>query len=96
MRKLALTITGLLSIVPMFTAIQFEALTGLSSAWDRPENRQLLEERMKLNHTGKRDGKPQFFERSYNANVREIGNFSNAYKCASGKDVTKCRTSAKY
>lgn len=96
MKRLALSITGVLSIIPVFTALQFESLTGLASAWDRPENKALLEERMRLNHTGRREGKPWFFAQSYAANVRGINAYSGQFKCASGQDVTKCRTRASY
>jgi hypothetical protein len=87
-------ITGIASIVTVFTVLQFEKQTGLSSAWERPENRKLIESRLTLNHTGLRDGKPVFFENAFTANVREISNYSGQYQCASGKDVSKCRTSS--
>jgi hypothetical protein len=94
MKHVSKYITAAASLSFVFTVLQFEKQTGLSSAWERPENSKLIESRLTLNHTGVRDGKPVFFENAFTANVREISNYSGQYQCASGKDVSKCRTSS--
>jgi len=90
MNRLSHYITGLASLSFIFTVIQFEALTGLSSRWERPENRKLIEERLRINHTDKLLN--QFHEEWYKANVRDVQQYSDAYLCAAKADASRCKS----
>ena len=76
------------SAAPM-TAIQFDALTGISSRWENPANRKLLEERLRLSHTNMQT--KEFFEKPYSANLRDIGQLSSAVVCQKKEDVNRCK-----
>ena len=89
MKRFAAHLLTAASVMTAFTVVQFEARTGLSSAWERPENRKLLEERMKLNHTNLFLN--HFHEAWFKSNVTEVQKYSDAYLCQSKKDVTKCK-----
>jgi hypothetical protein len=97
MKLLASLITGLSLVLPLAASaapvkvLDFEAKTQLSSLWERPENRLLIETRMKMNHTNQHTG--EFYETSYGHNVAEVQKYSDAYRCASGMQ-SACRTAS--
>ncbi len=85
---LSLLTPGFVSAKGMTPIERFESKTSLSSNWERPENRAIIEARLKLNHSNMLNG--EFFERSYGANVVEIGKYSIQVRCFFGeKEVCK-------
>lgn len=88
MKTLNRIIAGIASLSFMFTVVQFEALTGLSSRWENPENRKLLEERMKLSHTNLTT--LEYSETGYQANRTAVQNYSDQYHCMSKTDTSRC------
>lgn len=100
MKNLFLSIGTVLSVLSPLAAsaapvnvIDFEAKTQLSSRWERPENRKLLEERMRISHSN--SFTKEFFENAFKSNVVEIQKFSNAFLCRSGQDTNRCKPVSK-
>lgn len=94
-RFLFSVITGLSLILPVaasaapMNVLQIEAKTSLSSRWENPENRKLLEERLRLAHTNQQT--KEFHVAWFESNKVEIGKYSQQYRCMSGSDVKACR-----
>jgi hypothetical protein len=92
MKRTASYVIGLAQIATVFTVVQFDKVSGLNQNW--LTNRTLIESRVHLNQTGIVQGVPTFFKAAYDSNLTEIGKFSGQVQCATGKDVSKCRTGA--
>jgi hypothetical protein len=92
MKKLQAFIIGLASVTAGFSVLRYEQITGLNDNW--LHNKQLIESRVRLNHTNSQNG--DFYERAYKTNLVEIGKFSEAFLCASKQDETKCKVAVEF
>ncbi len=99
MKVLATIITGLSLLAPFaasasMTPIErYESQTSLSSSWERPENRLLLEAKIRLNQSFYQKGVLTLSEGAYAANLVEIGKYSIQWRCFSG-ETSACKTQA--
>ena len=99
MKRIASLITGLSILLPIaasaapLTVLQYEAKTSLSERWERDQaNRDLIAQRVRSNQTNRLTGETN--EDAVASNLTEIQNYSDAYLCASKKDVKRCLTSS--
>jgi len=94
MKKFIAYAIGLSQIIGM-SVLTFENNTNLARRWE--QDRQAVIAQIQANQTvQKGNEKPSFNKPAFDANVFHVDTYSDAYKCASKKDVTKCRSSYSY
>lgn len=91
-------ITGLSVLSPLaasaapMSILKYEAITQFSSRWERPENRKLIEERIRINQTNGHTGLTN--EAAVKADIKAGQKTSDAYLCRSLTDMNRCVPSA--
>jgi ABC-type Fe2+-enterobactin transport system substrate-binding protein len=71
--SLALPVAASAAMTPIE---RYESQTQLSASWERPENRKLIEERVRLNQSYYQKGILTLSEGAFAANLVEIGKYS--------------------
>ncbi len=89
-KRYAAAFAALATSSAFISVLTFENQTNLAHRWET--DRQSVTAKIQANQTS-RDG---FDKAAFDVNVTQIDEYSDAYKCASKIDTTKCRSAATY